>query len=235
MKLDVDGQTRVRVTAMFALEFYKIMMGTLLTIFVPHRCRPSVSQEVCTIGEVLGEIRDSDEGWRRSAAALNVATAVAVLVLYGFELHRENWMIEYLDVEPSKPNDNLDREIEAYPEFKAAMHRLNRLYLRASNAVTALVVGNFAISGIYLFFGSYFAGVQTLTALASYLILVLMKLVTTEINAKASVRKDRAYSAYVLVHKTYNTIDADHRRPEPAASAAVTPEDILPVVASEAP
>jgi hypothetical protein len=231
MKVDVDTQFRIRAAAMFALEFYKIMMGTLLTIFVPHRCQPDRSDEVCSVGEVLAQIRDSDEGWRRSAAALNVCSALAVIVLYGFELYRENWMIEYLDVDASKPNDNLDAEIEAYPAFKATMHRLNRLYLRASKAVAALVVGNFAVSGVYLFFSSFFAGVQTLTALVSYLILVLMKLVTTEINAKASVRKDRAYSAYLLVHKTYNTIDADHRRPGDGEAACEEPRPAA-VVAS---
>jgi hypothetical protein len=87
------------------------------------------------------------------------------------------------------------------------MARLNKTYLETSSAVTVLVVINFTLSGIYFFSQGSFA----LTTLLSYLVLVMLKLVTTRTNAQASVKSERAFSAYMTVHKTFNVIDPDYR------------------------
>lgn len=46
--------------------------------------------------------------------------------MYFIEVKRENWCINYLDIDYSKPTENLDEEIEYYPTFKSEMHALNK-------------------------------------------------------------------------------------------------------------
>ncbi len=213
MKLrNQDTQFRIKALFLFGLEFYKILMGTMLTIFVPHKCLGEDVDQVCTLNQVIVEFVDKENWTRRFAVSMNFATMVCVIVLYGFELYRENWIIEHLDVDPDKPNNNLDEEIEAYPEFKTQMHKLNNDYCKTASATFWLVVINFSISAVYIYTG-YSAGTPTIISLLSYLILVMLKLYTTKTNARASIDEERAYSAYMTIQKTFNTIDEDYRRP----------------------
>jgi hypothetical protein len=224
---DRDTSFRAKAAVMFALEFYKVMMGTMLTVFVPHHCVSGMA-DVCTLTQVFSQVKESENWTRRLAVGMNFATLVSVAVLYGFELYRENWIIEHLDVDCTKPNDNLDREIEAYPEIKHTMHFLNHHYRRTSEAVFWLVVFNFSMSGIYIYSG-YSAGGATLTAMLSYLLLVMLKLYTTRTNALASVRHERAFSAYITTHRTFNVIDPDYRLPaipQPEPEPTQHPEQI---------
>jgi hypothetical protein len=221
---DRDTSFRAKAAVLFALEFYKVMMGTMLTIFVPHHCSDG-KEDVCSLTQVLSEVRASENWTRRVAVGMNFATLVSVAVLYGFELYRENWIIEHLDVDCDKPNNNLDEEIEAYPELKRAMSFLNFHYRRVSEAVFWLVVVNFSLSGIYIYSG-HSAGGATLTALLSYLLLVMLKLYTTRHNAQASVKDERAFSAYITVHRTFNVIDADYRKADITPPANVETQDI---------
>jgi hypothetical protein len=216
MRLTTDSKFRLKALAMFGLEFYKVLMGTLLTIFVPHACSEADPHTPCSISSNLDQIVSDSNFSRRLAAGMNVATMVCVLVMYGFELYRENWIIEHLDIDPTKPNTNLDEEIEAYPEFKAHMHKLNVDYYKVASATFWLVIINFTASALYIFrftptsstFGS------SLLSLVSFLILVMFKLSTTRTNALASVKHERALSAYMTVHKTFNVIDPDYRKPD---------------------
>lgn len=218
MKVSVDTRFRLKALALFGLEFYKIIMGTMLTIFVPTVCDTSL----CTPGQVVSRFVGEENWPMRFAVGMNFATLVCVVVLYGFELYRENWIIEHLDVDPDKPNNHLDGEIEGYPEFKETMHKLNVDYCRTSSSTFWLVVINFTLSSVYIYSG-HSAGTQTLVSLLSYLLLVMLKLYTTKSNARASIDEERAYSAYMTVHKTFNTIDEDHRIPHAAPPPSAPP------------
>lgn len=217
MKISVDHKLRIKATLMFALEFYKVVMGTLLTMVVPHTCDP-VSKDVCTVTQVLHELRGLQHcWWRRVAFALNIVSMLTVFVMYALELYREHWIIEHLDIDPEKSNTNLDCEIEDYPDMKRDMHRLNVMYWRASTSVCVAVALNFVLSFTYLF--QYYAGTTTLTAAVSYFILVSLKLYTTQQTASVSLQQERAYSAYMTVQKTFNTIDSDYVNTSPHPSA----------------
>ena len=45
MKLDVDSKQRLMTTCYMFLEFYKIIMGTFLVVFVPQKC----GDEICSM------------------------------------------------------------------------------------------------------------------------------------------------------------------------------------------
>lgn len=201
MKLDVDSKQRVAALAQAGLEFYKVSMGAFLVVFVPQTC----DGKACSISDNVTR----GDAERVTALASNAVTFLIVLCLYCVELWRENWCITYLDIDPDRPNSNLDTEIEAYPLIKLEMYRRNSLYMNAFRCASSAMVLNFAVSFVAL--SVHGTSLATILAMASYLLLVGGKLSTVHDVAKASLREERAFSAYLMTPKTYNTIDVDHR------------------------
>ena len=110
MKVNIDTMQRIKGGGIFMLEFYKILMGTFLTIFVPRDC----GSRVCTLTDNYKD----DEIFHRCVFILNCVSFFTVMVLYYSEIKRENWCITYLDIDENKSLENLDTEIERYPEIK---------------------------------------------------------------------------------------------------------------------
>ena len=131
-----------------------------------------------------------------------------VLNFYRCELHRENWCIKYLDVDPEKPNDNLDHEVEQYPIIKQQMHKLNHDYLLSIKLALGFLIGNFTVSSVAI--AHDYAGINTATSLVSFFMLVMSKVYNAYSTGKISVKDERAFSAYMKTPITYNTIDEDH-------------------------
>jgi hypothetical protein len=201
--MDVDTKQRIQSGLVFLLEFYKVLMGTLLILFVPQRCGDD--RHLCTF-------RESET----ACLVVNCVSCLMMLQLYYIELRRENWCIKYLDIDPAKPNNNLDTEIEKYPEYKERMLAINTKYRRSAVACAAAQVANILMSTVYI--GLRWAGTMSLTPLVSYVILMASKLYSTYFVSTASIKKERAFSAYLTIAKTYNTIDADFKKSVDGAS-----------------
>jgi hypothetical protein len=183
------------------LEFYKILMATFLVLFVPQKCE----YEVCTVTENFLK-RDPVHF---AALISNFITFSSVLNFYMVEIKRENWCIQYLDIDISKPNDYLDNEIEAYPKYKKQMNLLNKRYLKSMYISSTLLVINFGLSGAAV--GFDYVGTNTVTTMLSFFLLLSSKLYSAYSTGTESVNKERALSAYMKTAKTYNTIDDDYR------------------------
>ena len=95
MRVDQDDKQRMKAVTSFVLEFYKILMGTFLTAFIPREC----ADGVCSI---MDNVYD-DELFHRVAISLNAFSFLVFLAFYYAEISRENWAIEYLDIDPEKP------------------------------------------------------------------------------------------------------------------------------------
>ena len=202
MKITQDTEQRLKTCAIFFLELYKISMGTFLTIFVPRSC----SDGVCTITENIY----NNGLYHQFAMCFNAITFILFLNFYKNELQRENWCIEYLDIEPNKSNENLDTEIEKYPLLKKEMILLNMSYENSTIACSAIHVMNVGISlGDIL---NNWAGSASLTPMISFIILVSMKLYNAYVISNEAINTERAYSAYLSNPETYNTIDEDYRK-----------------------
>lgn len=218
MKLDVDTQQRLKTGVGFILEFYKIAMGTFLTVFVPRSCPDGA----CTVTDNI-----YDEGlYHQVALGFNALAFIVFLNLYRVELQRENWCIKYLDIDPEKANENLDDEIEEYPELKKQMSDLNQSYKTSTVACTALQVVNIGVSlGDIL---DNWAGSASLTPMLSFILLIVAKLYNAYFVSSEAIKTERAYSAYLSGPKTYNTIDEDHRKDpyKPVEASDVTVEEV---------
>ena len=201
--MDDDTKQRIQSGLAFLLEFYKVLMGTLLVLFVPQRCGDD--RHLCTAGES-----------ETACLVVNGVSCLMMLQLYYTELRRENWCIKYLDIDPAKPNNNLDTEIEQYPEYKERMLAINTSYRRRAIACAVTQAANILMSTAYI--GLRWAGTMSLTPLVSYVILMASKLHSTYFVSTASIRKERAFSAYLTISKTYNTIDVDFKKSVDGAS-----------------
>ena len=201
MKLDVDNKQRLMTFLSMSLEFYKVVMGTFLVVFVPQKCEDGVCN--MTDNFFNGTILNS------AGNICNFVTFTSVGTLYFIELKRENWCIKYLDIDDSISTNNLDEEIERYPEYKKQMKKLNVYYIRAIYFSLLMMVMNFIVSGLSVY--QSHAGTNTTTTFISFFLLVSMKLYSAWNVGSLSIKDERANSAYLKEPKTYNTIDEDFK------------------------
>lgn len=199
--ISVDTSQRLTTTVSFILEFYKVLMGTFLVVFVPQSC----GDDVCSLYENV----TNTSGLHLAASIMNGCTFLVVTALYVIELMRENWAITYLDMDDDKPNNNLDDEIEHYPKLKTQMRKINTSYMISVNISIVMMTLNFILSGVSI--GFDYVGMNTFTSILSFLLLVASKISTAYSTAHESLYEERIDSAYMKTAKTYNVIDEDHR------------------------
>lgn len=201
MKITSDNKQRIIAIFTMFIEFYKVLMGTFLTIFVPQLC----DDNVCTMrqnffnGSMLNTLGNV---W-------NFVTFSSIIMLYFIELKRENWCIKYLDIDDEKSTNNLDTEIELYPKYKKEMAKLNKNYIYAVYISLIMMFTNFIVSGIVVY--QSYTGVNSITTFLSFFMLVFVKLYNSWTVGDLSIKNERANSAYMKEPKTYNTIDVDFR------------------------
>jgi hypothetical protein len=202
MKLNPDTKQRLITVFIMFLEFYKILMGTFLVIFVPQNCEG----KICTIrqnffnGNIINYVGN----------IFNFVTFSSILILYFIEISRENWCIQHLDIDDEKSTNNLDKEIENYPDFKIKMKQLNINYIYSIYTSIFFMLINFVISGATIY--QSYAGINSITTFLSFFMLVFIKLYNSWTVSSLSIKNERANSAYMKEPKTYNTIDIDYKK-----------------------
>lgn len=202
MQVNTDNKQRIKATMAFILEFYKVIMGTFLTAFVPRTC----NDNVCT---VMQNIYD-DNLFHRIALSFNAFSFLTFIAVYYNEICREEWCIKYLDIDQDKSNTNLDDEIEEYPKLKLEMNNLNTKYANYTKLCGAVQVINIGLSLSDIV--NNWSGSASLTPLISYIILIFMKLFQAYSVSSIAVKNECALSAYLTGPRTYNTIDEDYKR-----------------------
>ena len=95
---DQDFMQKFNVTISFVLELYRVLMGTMLIMFVPQKC----GEEMCGITDNM--FRSTDV--YSANAGINIATLIAFVYLYVVEVRRENTLITYLDINKEFACDN---------------------------------------------------------------------------------------------------------------------------------
>ena len=118
--LDVDFVQRVKVAGLFVLQFYKIVTGTMLTLFIPQNC----DGQICSLNDNL----ENDNRYHKLTLCWNTLTMMSFFVLYIFELKRENWSIRYLDIDNDKPDNILKSVIVLDKVLDKRMDLLNLYY-----------------------------------------------------------------------------------------------------------
>tara|TARA_B000000437_G_scaffold202896_1_gene167479 strand:+ start:357 stop:1133 length:777 start_codon:yes stop_codon:yes gene_type:complete len=198
--IDVDLVQRIKVTGLFFLQFYKVVTGTLLTLFIPQNC----DGNICS----LTENYENEEPYHKWTLYWNILSMMCFLTTYAFELKRENWAIKYLDIDNNLPDNHLKSVIVKEKELDRQMDRLNLIYYRII-LITAFSYFVNILLTIRLLKKNYHS-VSTLSCFASFSLLVMMKLYNSITVGYYSVKHDKMMSAYMSEFVSFNVLDEDY-------------------------
>ena len=213
MIVDQDIIQRIKVMGIFILQFYKVLTGTMLTLFVPQAC-PEITNgssvslpdgvRICTITENF----ENNEIYHRVTLYFNMLSFFCFIYVYILELQRENWSIKYLDVDKDKSDNALKSIIVNEPKLDKKMDRLNRLYYYGLS-VTAVVYMINILLMINILYQDYHSA-STLSCFISFTLLVTMKLYNSLSIAYKSVKNDTMLSAFLTEFVSFNVLDKDY-------------------------
>lgn len=214
--IDQDIVQRIKVTGIFILQFYKVLTGTMLTLFVPQACRQSeeISNSsgilipdglrICSITENL----ENNEIYHRFTLYFNILSFLCFIYIYILELQRENWSIKYLDVNKDESDNALKSIIVNEPKLDKKMDRLNKMYFYGLS-VTAIVYAINVLLMINILYQDYHSA-SSLSCFISFTLLVQMKLYNSLSIAYKSFKDDTMLSAFLTEFVSYNVLDKDY-------------------------
>lgn len=214
-ELSDDTKQKIKATLSFVLESYKVLMASLLVVFVPQRCENEVisEQNITVIEDTECTLSDNFIGLNRfnlGVLIFNFLTLGSFVALYVIEYIREHWCIDYLDIDITKANNNLSKEIEKFPELKEKLIVKNNDYYKSLITVIIMSITNFIISSIVIY--EYYLDYKTLTVLLSNILLVVDKIASCYSISKTSLDNKLPYSAYMKTPVIFNTIDAEYKK-----------------------
>jgi len=199
---DQDTMQRTSMCITVALELYRMLVSTLLILFVPQNCEG----HVCSLNENL----IWSDSLYNASISFNFLTLCVFITLYGVEITRENKMIDYLEVNPQQSRHNTDLQ-KVFAELPAKYHDriywLDKLYQR----ITYLCIGCFSVntilSGIVIY--KFSLGNQTTTTFVTNVLFMTTKIYDTYYiaNTESSI----FYSAYLREKVQFNDIDPSIR------------------------
>ena len=200
MKVDVDCKERVKIILSFLLQSYKVVMGSMLLLFVPQTCEDGI----CSVTDNLRNTGNIN----RAGLILNFISVSFFALTYGAELRRENWCVHNFDINHDVGDNNLAIILKDKPALLEELHKHNKRYYYITVMTFFIYLLNFIVSNIVLFQDDAFISIG-LAPYLSYIILVLMKLYNCYSISLNSIKGDKAMSAYMTEFTSFNVIDAD--------------------------
>lgn len=197
---DQDFNQKLNVALTLVLEFYRVLMGSLLILMVPQKC----DDHICSINENLNRTGIIDY----IGISSNFATLVSMCILYYIEVKRENKMITYLDVNPSKPRDNesVGKALEDLHEYKKnIILSYDKTYCNSGYVSIGLFTINAVFSTLCIL--QHYLDSKTLTVLLTNVLFMGTKL--ADVITTVKTEKNIFYSAYLKRKIQYNDVDPD--------------------------
>ena len=214
MKIDQDIIQRIKVSGIFCLQFYKVLTGTMLSLFIPQACYETISDgsdiiyteevRICSLSQNL----ENDEIYHRLTLYWNSISFLCFIYIYSLELKRESWAIKFLDVDKDKSDNALKEIIVQEPKLDKQMDKLNRLYFYGLS-VTSVVYAINVLMMINVLYQDYHS-MSTISCFISFTLLVQMKLYNSLSIAYKSVKNDTMLSAFLTEFVSYNVLDKDY-------------------------
>lgn len=197
---DQDFQQKSSVYVSFIFELYRVLMGSMLVMFVPQKC----GDHICDMFEnttVIPEVYNT-------AIAMNAYSLLCFFIMYMIEIKRENKLITYLEVDKTLPFDNesIGEALVKLPqEKKDAILAFDKYYLQSGYLALSAFVMNAGISG-YVVFLNYLDD-KTFTVYLTNILFMALKVKETYdiVNTK----KNIFYSAYLTDRIQFNAVDKD--------------------------
>ena len=198
--IDQDIKQRVKVAGIFLLQSYKILTGTMLSLFIPQSC----GDKMCSLQEKY----DKTEVYNKTLFYWNSFTMLSFFCTYIIELWREEWCVKYLDIDNNFSDNGLKEIIVKDKKLDNYMDKVNKYYYNMIRITCILYFINLGLTGRML--KSDYHSNSTISCFISFSLLVLMKLYNSLIVAYESVKNDKMMSAYMNEFVSYNVIDEDY-------------------------
>ena len=200
MDIDEDLKQRIKVIGIFFLQSYKILTGTMLSLFIPQSC----GDKMCT----LSENYNNSEVYHKSLFYCNCCSMFLFICSYLIELRREEWCVKYLDIDNDYPDNCLIQIIRKEVKLDKYMHKINKDYYNTVLVTTGVYIINIGMT-IRMIENNYHSS-STLSCFASFSLLVMMKLYNSLNVAYESVKNDKMMSAYMSEFVSFNVLDQDY-------------------------
>jgi hypothetical protein len=198
--IDPDIKQRIKVVGIFLLQSYKILTGTMLSLFIPQSC----GDKMCS----LQENYDNSEVYHKSLFYCNSISMFLFFCSYAIELWREEWCVKYLDIDNNYSDNGLKEIIVKEKKLDHYMDRVNKYYYNMVRITGIFYFINLAAT-IRMLNSNYHSN-STISCFMSFSLLVLMKLYNSYTVAYQSVKNDKMMSAYMNEFVSYNVIDDDY-------------------------
>ena len=206
INLTDDQKQTIKSIILLLSESFKVLVATLLSIFVPQRCDNQVDK-LCTMVDNFTNLTN----YNIAVTTINFITLGCFISLYIIEYMREDWCIEYLDIDYDKPNTNLKIEIDKYPDYKEKLMVLNNRYYNITILVVCTNIINFILSAI-LIYGYYYLDYRSVTVLLTNIILIVDKIINCFNVSNKAVKEILPISAYMSSPVIFNIVDRDYRK-----------------------
>jgi len=198
---DQDNNQKLNVAISVALELYRVLVSSLLILFVPQDCG---NGNLCTMTENM----NPDSKLYTTGLFFNFATLSVFILMYYFEVKRENKLITYLDVNKStaSDNDSVGKELANLPREKRSNILLfDKYYQKTAYVAMGTFVINSIISGVVVY--NYSLGNQTTTTIITNILFMVSKL--GDVYVTVNTEQNIFYSAYLKGKIQYNGVDPD--------------------------
>lgn len=193
-----DTQQKINVTFNFLSDGFRVVMASLLSVFVPQNC----NGQICSLNENLTGL----SAFNIFTLVFNFFTLFCFLLLYTIELRREKWMIEYFDYEKEADELHLSTYRQIYPEVFKILDNFNKAYFKAYSYLKYVYVINFFFSAILVLY-LYYYDYRSVTVLLTNVALCWAKITHGNQLSKDSLQKGIAYSFFNVKNLSFNVMD----------------------------
>lgn len=195
-----DNKQKMNVALTLVLEFYRVMMGAFLLVFVPQKC----GTDLCSLSEHI----NSNSAFNKGIFGLNAFTLFLFLILYGVEVKREHKLIHYLEVNRTKPVDNESVGEELHKIEKSKIQKiwnLDSIYYYLGLSASFVYLVNAVLSTIII--ADKYYDSKTITVLATNILFMGMKVY--DVYSICNTKKNVFYSAYLTSRVQFNDVDPE--------------------------
>jgi len=198
--IDQDIKQRIQVAGIFLLQSYKILTGTMMSLFIPQSC----GDKMCSIQENY----ENSEVYHKTLVYCNGFSMFMFFCSYAIELWREEWCIKYLDIDNDYSDNGLKEIIVKDKHLDIYMDRINKYYYNMIRLTGIFYFINLGAT-VKMLNTNYHSN-STISCFMSFSLLVLMKLYNSFTVSYESVHNDKMMSAYKNEFVSYNVIDDDY-------------------------
>jgi len=215
MKVDQDLKERLKIGALWVFQSYKVIMGSLLILFVPQKCEELVEYSGSSDGDeyesaicsVSDNLHKTDDMFHNITLGFNFLCVGLFLVTYVVELRREHWCVKNFDINHDFPDNHLDDIIDQKPELKAELYKRNNRYFKITSLTSSVYMINLILSSIIIY--DNYVGIQAVTSYTSYVALILLKIYNSLFISYTSLKGEKALSGYITEFSSFNVFDED--------------------------